>query len=118
MIRPPGPAHSSDAVQKIYDWVASPIPNFHFNWVPTLDAHLEKGGMIDVKLEKHPINPHLESFHNRLKLLTCAEALWLMPASEETQRLRKLLEEANAEMRCYGTGLTSSFVLALGMKPK
>ena len=118
MIRPPGSANSSDAVQKIYDFMATPIPNLHFNWVPTLNAHLEKAGMIHVKLEKHPINPHLESFHNRLKLLTCEEALSLMPASEETRRLRKLLEEANAEMRCCGAGLTSGFVLALGMKPK
>ena len=98
--------------------MATPLPNLRFSWIPTLDAHLEKGGLTDTKLEKHPINRHLESFHNRLKLLTCDEALSLMPASEEVEQLQNSLGEACAEMRDNGAGLTSGFVLALGMKPR
>ena len=98
--------------------MATPLPNLRFSWIDTLDAHLEKGGLTDTMLEKHPINQYLESFHNRLKLLTCEEALLLMPASEEVQQLRDSLGEVYAEMRDNGAGLTSGFVLAIGMKPR
>ena len=98
--------------------MATPLPNLRFSWIPTLDAHLERGGLTGTVLEKHPINQHLESFHNRLKLLTCEEALSLMPASEGVQQLRDALGEAYAEMRENGAGLTSGFVLALGTKPR
>lgn len=118
MIRPPDPSKSSDAVQKIHDFVTSPLPNMRFNWVSTLDGHMEKGDLADVKLEKHPISPPLESFHNRLKLLTYEEALSLMPVSEETQKLQNVFGEAYTEMRSNGAGLTSGFVLALGKKQK
>lgn len=79
---------------------------------------MEKGELTDVKLEKHPISPHLESFHNRLKLLTYEEALSLMPVSEGTQKLQKVLGEAYIEMRFNGAGLTSGFVVALGKKQR
>ena len=98
--------------------MATPLPNLRFSWIGALDTHLERGGLTDTKLEKYMINQHLESFHNRLKLLTCEEALSLMPASEEVQQLRGLLGEAYAEMKDNGAGLTSGFVLALGMKPR
>ena len=98
--------------------MATPLPNLRFSWISTLDAHLERGGLTDTKLEKHMINRHLESFHNRLKLLSCEEAFSLMPASEEVQQLRDSLGEAYAEMRDDGAGLTSGFVLALGIKPR
>lgn len=98
--------------------MAAPLPNIRFSWIPTLDTHLESGGLTHTKLEKHTINRHLESFHNRLKLLTCEEAMSLMPASEEVQQLRDSLGYAYAEMRNNGAGLTSGFVLALGMKPR
>ena len=71
-----------------------------------------------MKLEKHPISQRLESFHNRLKLLTCEEAISLMPQSEKTGEMRNLLGEAYAEMKGGGAGLTSGFVLALGRKPE
>ena len=118
MIRPREPSRSSDAVQKIHDFMATPQPNLHFSWIPTLDAHLERGGLTDTKLEKHAINQHLESFHNRLKLLTCEEAFSLKPASEEVQQFRDSLGEAYAEMKDNGAGLTSGIVLAIGMKPR
>lgn len=79
---------------------------------------MEKGDLTDVKLEKHPTSPYLKSFNNRLKLLTYEEALSLMPVSEETQRLQKVLGQAYTEMRLNGAGLTSGFVLALGKKQK
>ena len=118
MIRPREPSKSSNAVQKIHDFMATPLPNLRFSWIPTLDAHLEKGGLTNTKLEKHPINQHLKSFHNRLKLLACEEAFSLMPASEEVQQLQNSLGEAYAEMRDNGAGLTSDTVLAIGMKPR
>ena len=118
MIRPREPSRSSNAVQKIHDFMATPLPDLCFSSIPTLDAHLEKGGLTDTKLEKHPINQHLESFHNRLKLLACEEAFSLMPASEEVQQLQNSLGEAYAEMRDNGAGLTSDTVLAIGMKPR
>ena len=118
MIHPRDPSKSFNATQKIHDFMATPLPNLRFTWISTLDAHLEKGGLTDTKLEKHPISPHLESFHNRLKLLTCEEAISLMPASEQTKQLRKSIAEAYPEMRDNGAGLTSGFVLALGMKPR
>lgn len=97
--------------------MATPLAKLRFTWVATLDTHLEKGGLANTKMEKHPVDPYLESFHNRLKLLTCEEALSLMPASEKTQQLRKSLGEAYTQMRDNGAGLTSGFVLALGIKP-
>ena len=118
MIRPREPSRSSKAVQKIYDFMATPLPNLRFSWISTLDVHLEKGCLTDTKLEKHPINQYLEPFHNRLKLLACEEAFSQMPASDEIQQLQKSLGEAYAEMRDNGAGLTSGFVLALGMKPR
>ena len=118
MIHPPDPLKPSDAVQKMHDFMATPLPNLRFTWVPTLDTHLEKEGLINTMLEKHSVDLYLQSFHNRLKLLTCEEAISLMPASEETQQLRKSLGEAYSQMRNNGVGLTSGFVLALGMKPR
>ncbi len=118
MIHAPDPLTPSDAVQKIHDFIATPLPNLRFTWVPTLDTHLEKGGLINTKLEKHPVDLYLQSFHNRLKLLTCEEAISLMPASEETQQLRQLLGEAYTQMRNNGAGLASGFVLVLAMKPR
>ena len=56
-------------------------------------------------------------FHNKLKLLTCEEAISSMPASDMTEQLRTVLDKANTEMRLNGAGLTWGYVLALGMKP-
>ena len=118
MIRPLDPSEPSTAVQKIHDFMAAPRPGLRYSWIPTLDKHLEIGGLTAVKLEQHPISPGLESFHNRLKLLTCEEAISLAPQGYMTGELRKLLGEAYGEMRGSGAGLTSGFVLAVGMKPK
>ena len=118
MIHTPNPLKPSDAVQKIHDFMAAPLPTLRFTWVPNLDTHFEKGGLANTKLEKHPVDLYLQSFHNRLKLLTCEEAFSLMLASEESQQLRKSLGEAYTQMRNNGAGLTSGFVLALGMKPR
>ena len=117
IIRPCNPSLPSDSIQKIYDFMATPRPNLRFNWISKLGDYLERGGFTDVKLEKHPISPHLESFHNRLKLLTCEEAISSMPASDITEQLRNVLEKASTEMRMHGAGLTWGYVLALGRKP-
>ena len=111
------PSLSSDSVQKIYNFMATPMPNLRFNWISKLSDYLEREGFTGVKLEKHPISPHLESFHNRLKLLTCEEAILSMPASDMTEQLKIVLEKASTEMRMHGAGLTWGYVLALGRKP-
>ena len=117
ILHPRNPSHVIESVQKIYDFMITPVPNLRFNWILKLGDYLEREGLTDVKLEKHAISPHLESFHNRLKLLTCEEAISSMPASDMTEQLRTVLEKANTEMRMNGAVLTWGYVLALGMKP-
>lgn len=67
--------------------MVTPIPNLRFNWISKLRYYLEREGLTDVKLDEHPISPHLKSFHSRLKLLTCEEAILLMPVSDMTEQL-------------------------------
>lgn len=99
--------------------MTAPRPNLRFGWVQALDKHLKQGGLTAVRHETHPIASHFESFHSIIKLVTCEEALSLMPdtPTEQPQELPRQLEKAYDEIREHGAGITSDYILALGRKP-